>query len=185
MTTTTIRNGVNTEALFGAVDAVKSMPAAAKFQFRATTEWISGTHSQTTVYDFFGLGEEQTHTEARTYDADHPKQLVATDLGSTPAEFLLVALASCITAGIGNISAARGVELRKVTSTIRGDIDLVGLLGLDDTVRNGYQSIEMEVDIEGNASKEVLSDIVKRSMARSAVYDLLTNGTKVAVTVKR
>ncbi|MGH8945526.1 MAG: OsmC family protein [Acidimicrobiia bacterium] len=183
MTTVQMRNGVNTEGLFGALDAVKAQPEAAKFQFRATNEWISGTHSRSTIYDFFGLGAEQTHVESHSYEADHPKQLVAMDNAPTPVEFLLHALAACITSGIGNISAARGIELKRVKSTVRGDIDLAGLLGVDPTVRNGYQAIEMEVTIEGDASEEDLRGVVERSIARSAVYDMLTNGTSVAVGV--
>lgn len=183
MTTAQMTNGVNTEALFGALDAVKAQPAAAKFQFRAKNKWIRGTHSRSTIYDFFGLGTEQTHKEPRSYEADHPEQLVAADNAPTPVEYLLHALAACITAGIGNVAAARGIELSRVESTVKGDIDLVGLLGIDPTVRNGYQGIEMEVTIEGDASEEELRAVVERSIARSAVYDMLTNGTSVEVLV--
>lgn len=183
MTTTQIRNGVDTGALFGALDAVKATPEAAKFQFRARNEWVSGTNSRSTIHDFFGLGEEQIHTESHTYDADHPKQLVGTDVGPSPVEFLLHALAACITAGIGNVAAARGIELTRVASVVTGDIDLVGLLGIDTSVRNGYQSIEMTVEIEGDATPEKLEEVVKRSIARSAVYDMLTNGTGVSIQV--
>jgi uncharacterized OsmC-like protein len=182
--TTTMRNGVDTEALFGALDAVKAQPEAAKFQFRATNTWVSGTHSRGTIDGFFGLGAEQTHVESHTFDADHPRQLVGTDAGPTPAEYLLHALAACITAGIGNIAAARGVELRRVESTVTGDIDLQGLLGLDDSVRNGFQQIEMRVTIEGDATADELRRVVERSMARSAVLDVLTNGTSVTVSVE-
>jgi uncharacterized OsmC-like protein len=183
MTTVQMTNGVNTEALFGALDAVKAQPGAAKFQFRARNKWIRGTHSRSTIYDFFGLGTEQTHKEPRSYEADHPEQLVAADNAPTPVEYLLHALAACITAGIGNVAAARGIELSRVESTVKGDIDLVGLLGIDPTVRNGYQGIEMEVTIEGDASEEELRAVVERSIARSAVYDMLTNGTSVEVLV--
>lgn len=181
--TTRNRNGVNVEGLFGALDAVKAQPEAAKFRFRATNEWISGTNSRSTIHDFFGLGAEQTHRQAYQYDADHPEQLVGTDVGPSPVEFLLHALAACITAGIGNIAAARGIDLTRVSSTVSGDIDLVGLLGLDDTVRNGYQSIEVRIAIEGDAEAEALRRVVERSIARSAVYDMLTNGTAVSVEV--
>jgi uncharacterized OsmC-like protein len=184
MTTTTTRNGVNTEALFGALDAVKAMPEAAKFQFRATNRWVSGTHSRGTIDGFFGLGAEQTHRQVSTFDADHPEQLVGTDQGPTPAEYLLHALAACITAGIGNVAAVRGIDLRRVESTVAGDIDLMGLLGLDPEVRNGYQAIEVQVRIEGDASADDLRNVVERSVARSAVFDVLTNGTSVAVTVE-
>lgn len=183
MTTTSIRNGVDTDALFGALDAVRAQPAAAKFQFRATNTWVSGTHSRSTIHAFFGLGAEQQHRDVHTFHADHPEQLVGTDHAPTPAEFLLHALAACITAGIGNIAAARGVTLSRVESTVTGDIDLVGLLGVDTTVRNGYQHIEMNVRIEGDADADALRGIVERSMARSAVLDVLRNGTDVSVTV--
>jgi uncharacterized OsmC-like protein len=184
MTTTQMTNGVNTEALFGALDAVKAQPEAAKFEFRARNEWIRGTHSRSTIYDFFGLGAEQTHLEEHIFEADHPLQLVAADNAPTPAEHLLHALAACITAGIGNVAAARGIELRRVESTVTGDIDLVGLLGLDDSVRNGYQGITVQLSIEGDASAEELRRVVERSVARSAVFDALTNPTSVSVEIE-
>ncbi len=184
MTTTTIRNGVDTAALFGALDAVKATPAAARFQFRAVNEWVRGTHSRSVIDGFFGLGSEQNHTETRSYDADHPLQLVGSDNGPTPAEFLLHALAACLTAGIGNIAAARGIDLTRVESSVEGDIDLVGLLGIDSNVRNGYQQIAVRLRIEGDAEAEELAGIVTRSIARSAVYDVITNGTAVSVTVE-
>lgn len=184
MTSTTM-NGVNTEALFGALDAVKAQPEAAKFQFRATNQWQSGTHSRSNIHGFFGLGAEQTHRQAHTYDADHPEQLVGTDIAPSPVEFLLHALAACITAGIGNVAAARGIELTRVESTVTGDIDLVGLLGIDRSVRNGYQGIEMSVVIEGDANADELRRVVERSIDRSAVYDMLTNGTSVSVKVNQ
>lgn len=184
VTTSTIRNGVNVDALFGALDAVKAQPEAAKFQFRASNEWISGTHSRSKIYDFFGLGSELTHRDPHEFDADHVEQLVGTDVGPTPVEFLLHALAACITAGIGNVAAARGIELTRVRSTVSGDIDLVGLLGLDRSVRNGYQSIDVNLVIEGDAGADELKAVVERSIARSAVYDVLTNGTTVSVNVE-
>ena len=183
MTTTQTTNGVDTQALFGALDAVKAQPEAAKFQFRARNEWIAGTHSRSTIHDFFGLGSEQTHVAAHSYEADHPRQLVAQDHAPTPAEFLLHALAACITAGVGNVAAARGITLTRVESVVTGDIDLVGLLGIDDSVRNGYGGISVEMTIEGDAPAETLQAIVERSVGRSAVYDVLTNGTPVSVKV--
>jgi len=182
-TTVTNRNGVNVEGLFGALDAVKAQPEAAKFQFRASNEWVSGTHSRSRIHDFFGLGSELTHREAHEYDADHPEQLVGTDVAPSPVEFLLHALAACITAGVGNIASARGIDLTRVRSTVTGDIDLVGLLGLDNSVRNGYQAIEIDLTIEGDAGADELRGVVERSVARSAVYDMLTNGTSVEVRV--
>ncbi len=182
-TTTAVINGVDTEALFGALDAVKAMPEAAQFRFRARNEWVAGTYSRSTIRDFFGLGTEQEHTGEFGFESDHPTQLVGSDKGPTPVEYLLVALAGCITAGIGNIAAARGVELSRVRSTVEGDIDLNGVLGLDADVRNGYQGIKATFEIEGGAGTNELKKIVERSVARSAVFDVLTNGVPVTVEV--
>ncbi len=184
MTTTGIRNGVDTGALFGALDAVKAQPEAARWQFRATNEWVSGTHSRSTIHGFFGLGQELAHNEPHTFEADHPEVLVGADNAPSAAEQLLHALAACITSGIGNIAAARGIDLHRVESTVTGDIDLVGLLGIDESVRNGYQGIEVSLRIEGDASAEDLRRVVERSIARSAVFDMLTNGTSVSVNVE-
>ncbi len=182
-TTATVRNGVDTAVLFATLDAVKSMPEAAHFQFRVNNEWVSGTHSRGTLHGFFGVGEEQLHEEAWTFDTDHPKQLVGSGVGPTPVEYLLVGLAGCITAGIGNIAAARGVTLTSVRSTVEGDIDLNGVLGLDPTVRNGYQGIKARFEIEGEAGVEELRKIVERSISRSAVFDVLTNGVPVEIEI--
>ena len=182
-TTATVRNGVDTAVLFATLDAVKEAPAAAQFQFRVNNEWVSGTHSKGTVHSFFGVGEERTHKEAFTFDADHTVELVGTDKGPTPVEYLLLGLAACITAGIGNIAAARGVTLTSVRSTVEGDIDLNGVLGLDPTVRNGYQGIRARFEIEGEAGTDELRNIVERSISRSAVFDVLTNGVPVDIEI--
>ena len=177
-------NGVDTPTLYATLDAVKASPELAKFQFRATNTWISGTHNRSTIRGFYGAGQEDTsRTEDFTYDADHPAVLVGTGNGPTPVEFLLHAIAACLTAGIANIAAARGVALTEVSSTVEGDIDLLGILGLSDQVRNGYQEIRVSFKISGDAPDEVLRGLVEQSRARSAVYDVLTNGVPVAVDV--
>ena len=176
-------NGVNLTNLFATLDVVKAQPAAAEFQFRAANEWLSGTHSQTTMGGFFGAGQEHEHKATYTYEADHPAVLVGQDNGPTPVEFLLHAIATCLTAGIGNIAAARGVKLTRVASTVTGDINLLGLLGIDESVRNGYQGITVNFEIEGDAPAEKLREIVQRSIARSAVYDVFTNGIPVTVNI--
>ena len=185
MTTTAndaIRNGVDTTTLFATLDAVKAAPAAAQFQFRASNRWISGTHSQSTIDGFFGVGEERAHEQSTTLDVDHPKVLVGSDAGPTPVEYLLHGLAGCLTAGLANIAAARGIELTEVTSTVEGDIDLNGILGLQ-PVRNGYEQVRIRFEVEGDASPEVLESIVEQSRARSAVYDVITNGVPVSIEV--
>jgi uncharacterized OsmC-like protein len=176
-------NGVDVPTLFATVDAVRAQPALAKFQFRATNRWQQGTHSRTRIESFYGASEERAHVEAFTYDADHPQVLVGRDRAPLPVEFLLHGLASCITAGIGNIAAARGITLYEVESTVEGDLDILGVLGLSDEVRNGYEQIRIRFKIKGDASPEQLRQIVEQSRKRSAVYDVLTNGTRVDVSV--
>jgi len=183
MTDTAIRNGVDTATLFATLDAVKATPEAARFQFRAENEWVSGTHNRSTIYRFFGVGEERTHERVFELDADHPAVLVGHDNGPTPVEYLLHALAACLTAGLANIAAARGVRLTSVTSTVTGDIDLNGILGLNPEVRNGYQNIAVQLTIDGDGPPEVLTSIAKQSRARSAVFDIVTNGVPVTIDV--
>jgi uncharacterized OsmC-like protein len=184
-TNRTARNGVDVPTLFATLDAVKANPEIADFQFRARNTWISGTHNRTTIQGFYGAGQEDTtRTEPFVYDADHPAVLVGTNQGVTPVEFLLHAIAACLTAGLANIAAARGVTLHKVESTVEGDIDLLGILGLDAGVRNGYRQIRVNFAIEGDATPEQLAALVEQSRRRSAVYDVLTNGTDVVIDVQ-
>ena len=176
-------NGVDTPVLFATINAVKAQPELAKFKFRATNQWVSGTHSRTTIESFTGAGGEHEHAGSFRYDADHPKVLVGNDNGPTPVEFLLHGLASCLTAGLANIAAARGVTLHQVRSTVSGDIDLNGILGLDPEVRNGYQQITVDMVVEGDASPEVLASLVEQSKQRSAVYDVITSSVPGAINV--
>ncbi|HEY7010024.1 MAG TPA: OsmC family protein [Jatrophihabitantaceae bacterium] len=182
MTENPIRNGVDTATLFATLDAVKHDPEIAQFRFRATNRWVSGTHNRSTVEGFYGAKQEMTHREPFTYDADHPPVLVGSDHGPTPVEFVLHALAACLTAGIANIAAARGVNLTEVSSTVEGDIDLLGILGLSDDVRNGYQQVRVSFTLRGD-DPEKLRSVVEQSRRRSAVYDVVTNGVPVSIDV--
>jgi uncharacterized OsmC-like protein len=178
------RNGVDTAKLFATVDAIKAQNEIAKFQFRAQSTWVSGTHSQSRISGFYGAMQEMTHERETVLDADHPDILVGEDHAPTPVEYLLHALAACLTAGVANIAAARGVDLTKVSSTVEGDIDVLGILGLSDgAVRNGYQGVRVTFHVEGDADEETLRGIVEQSRKRSAVYDVLTNPTPVSVEV--
>ncbi len=179
---TTTRNGVDTAALFATLDVVRNNPDIAAFQFRATNRWVSGTHNRSTIHGFYGAGQELTHREVSTYDADHPQVLTGADNAPAPVEFLLHALAACLTSGIANIAAARGVNLTSVESSVEGDIDLLGILGLSDSVRNGFQHIRVSFKLEGD-EPERLRRVVEQSRARSAVYDVLTNGVPVSIDV--
>ncbi|HEU4675874.1 MAG TPA: OsmC family protein [Motilibacteraceae bacterium] len=177
-------NGVDVPTLFATLDAVKAQNDIAKFRFRASNEWLNGTHSRSTYDGFFGAGQEMAHRQPTVVDSDHPEVLVGADHAPTPVEYLLHAIAACLTAGIANIAAARGVTLTKVRSTAEGDVDLLGILGLSDgSVRNGYEQIRVSFEIEGDADPETLRGIVEQSRRRSAVYDALTNPTPVVIDV--
>ena len=176
-------NGVDTLTLFSTLDVVKGQPELARFQFRARNRWQSGTLSETTIGTFSGAGGEHAHKTTFTVNADHPAVLVGEDRAPLPIEYLLHALASCITGGIANIAAARGVTLREVESTIEGDINLLGIFGMSKDVRNGYQGIRASFSIKGDAPPEKLQEIVEQSRARSAVFDVLTNGVPVSLSV--
>ena len=176
-------NGVDVPTLFATINAVAEQPELAKFQFRASNEWIKGTHSRSKIEGYSGAGGEHAQTGDFVYDGDHPPVLVGAGNAPTPVEFLLHALSACITAGIGNVAAARGIELESVESHIEGDIDMRGLLGISDDVRNGYQGIRLSFKVKGDVSAEKLRRVVEQSTARSAVYDVLTNGVPVSIEV--
>jgi uncharacterized OsmC-like protein len=177
------RNGVDVPTLFATLDAVKDNPAIAKFQFRARNTWQGGTHSRSEYSDFFGAMQEMEHKSVTSVVSDHPAVLVGADHGPTPVEYLLHAIAACLTAGIANVASARGVTLTRVSSEVEGDIDLLGILGLSDEVRNGYQQISVRFHIEGDADDDTLRQIVEQSRRRSAVYDALTNPSSVRIEV--
>ena len=177
------RNGVDTPTLFATIDAVAAQPELARFRFRAVNRWQEGTHSRSRIEGFHGAGGEHMHDQPFQLDADHPAVLVGEDRAPLPVEILLHGLAACITAGIANIAAARGVTLTSVESTIEGEMDVRGILGLSDEVRNGYQSIRVSFRIRGDAPAEKLRRIVEQSRARSAVFDVLTNGVPVEISV--
>ena len=176
-------NGINTPVLLATINAVGAQPELAEFKFRARSRWIAGTHSRIIVDDFSGAGGEHRHEVPFAADADHPTVLVGADNGPTPVEFLLQGLAACLTAGIGNIAAVRGIRLHEVEATVEGDINLLGLLGLSDEVRNGFTGIRASFRIRGDAAPEKLRAVVEQSKARSAVFDVLTNGVPVSITV--
>ena len=179
----TADNGVNVDALLQAREAMTGMPAAAKFQWRASSEWSYGTHTKATVRDFFGVGEEQAHKQTFSFDVDHPEIFAAEDHGATPVEFLLVGLAGCLTAGIASVATNRNVQLRSAKATIEGDMDLQGILGIDSDVRNGFSEIRVRYEIDADASPAEIEAIVAQSQKRSAVFDAITNPTAVTVEV--
>jgi|SRR4051812_25488837 len=183
-TGTPVDNGVNVEALLGAREALTQAPEAASFRWRASCEWQRGTHSRTTVEDFFGLGAEQNHRTKYSFDVDHPEIFASEDNGATPVEFALVALAGCLTAGVAAVAQNREIQLRSVLATVEGSMDVRGILGVDSDVRNGFSDITVTYDIDADASRAEIEAIVAQSQKRSAVYDLITNPTNVSVQVR-
>ncbi len=178
-----IDNGVNVDALLEARKALTEAPEAAQFQWRATCKWVHGTYSRSTVEGFFGLGEEQHHKTEFTFDADHPEVFASEDRGATPVEIVLAGLASCLTAGIASVAQLRDIQLRSVTATIEGGMDIQGILGMDSDVRPGFDGITVKYDIDADATPDEIKAIVAQSQKRSAVYDLITNPTNVTVDV--
>ena len=182
-TETPVNNGVNVEALLGAREALTSAPEAAKFEWRATCEWQNGTHSTTNVNSFFGLGQEQQHKTESSFEADHPEIFASEDHAITPIEYVLVGLASCLTAGVAAVAQNRGIQLRSVESKLEGKMDIRGILGIDSDVRNGYDDIKVTFKIDADASRQEIEAVVAQSQKRSAVYDVITNPVNVTVEV--
>jgi uncharacterized OsmC-like protein len=180
---TTVDNGVNVKALLDAREVLKGAPEAAQFTWRASAKWENGVHSTTRVQKFFGLGQEQSHKSEAVFTADHPEVFAAEDNGVTPIEYLLVGLASCLTAGVASVAQNRGIQLRSVESHVEGQHDIRGILGVDSDVRNGFNDVKVTFTIDADASKEEIEALVAQSQKRSAVYDALTNPTNVTVEV--
>jgi uncharacterized OsmC-like protein len=176
-------NGFDLESTLAAREAMTAQPEAAAFEWRATCEWVNGTHSRSTVEGFFGVGGEQTHRQPFTYDIDHPELFAAQDNGPTPVELVLVGLAGCLTAGVAAVATNRGIRLHAVRATVAGDMDLRGILGIDPDVRNGYSSINVRYEIDADATPDEIRAVVAQSQKRSAVYDVITNPTTVVVDV--
>lgn len=180
-----IDNGVNVQALLDARAALTEMPEAAQFQWRATSEWVNGTHTRSTVEEFFGLGEDQKHKTRFVYDTDHPEVFASEDHGSTPVEFVLVGLSGCLGAGIATVAQNRGIQLHSVKATVEAGMDLQGILGIDSEVRNGFDGIRVNYEIDADASEEEIRALVAQSQKRSAVFDIIANPTDVWVEVSK
>jgi uncharacterized OsmC-like protein len=183
MTASVVDNGVNVGALLGARDAFADAPEIARFQWRSTVSWVTGTHSRSEVETFFGFGEEQQHRSTFDFDIDHPLQFAAQDNGITPVEYVLVALGGCLTAGIAAVAQQRQIQLHSVKATVSAEMDLHGILGADPDVRNGFSGVRVDYRIDADATRAEVEALVAQSQKRSAVYDILTNPTAVTVTV--
>jgi uncharacterized OsmC-like protein len=180
---TSVNNGVNVAALLEAREALTATPEAALFKWRATCNWENGTHSSSTVESFFGLGEEHKHVREYSFDADHPEVFASEDKGATPVELVLVGLASCLTAGIAAVAQHRDIQLKSVKATLEAPMDIQGILGIDSDVRNGFEGVTVNYEIDADASQEDIEALVAQSQKRSAVFDIVTNPTNVTVEV--
>ena len=178
-----VDNGVNVAALIGAREALTEAPAAAQFTWRASSEWVSGTHTRTGVKGFHGLGDEQSHRNEFVFESDHPEIFAAEDNGATPVEMVLVGLAGCLTAGVASVAQNRDIQLHKVTAVLEGNMDIQGILGIDSEVRNGFEDVTVRFDIDADATQEEIEALVAQSQKRSAVFDIITNPTQVTVKV--
>ena len=180
-----VDNGVNVEALLAAREALTEAPEGAKFNWRAQCKWVNGTHSSSVVEGFYGLGEEQHHRTEFKFDSDHPEIFASEDHGATPVEIVLVGLASCLTAGVAAVAQRRNIQLRSVSATLEGGMDLQGILGIDSDVRNGFDGITVNYEIDADASQEDIEALVAQSQKRSAVFDIVANPTNVTVNASK
>jgi uncharacterized OsmC-like protein len=169
--------------LLAAREALGKAPEAAKFTWRASCKWMSGTHSQTSVDGFYGLGQEQKHRTEFKFDVDHPEIFASEDKGATPVELVLTGLAGCLTAGVASVAQLRKIQLRSVQAIVEGGMDIQGILGVDADVRNGFDDIKVKFVIDADASREDIEALVAQSQKRSAVFDIVANPTNVSVTV--
>ena len=183
ITDTPVNNGVNTEALLGAREALSQSPEAAEFTWKASCSWVNGTFSKTTVDGFSGLGQEHNHKTPYTFDSDHPECFASEDRGATPTEIVLAALTSCLTGGVASVAQHRQIQLRSVTAHVEGRMNVLGILGGDPDIRNGFNDITVRFDIDADASPEDIQALVAQSQKRSAIFDVITNPTNVTVTV--
>jgi uncharacterized OsmC-like protein len=182
-TKTPVDNGVNVQALLGAREALKKAPEAAQFKWRATCEWVYGTHSRSSIKQYFGLGENHNHKKEFTFDADHPEVFASEDKGATPVELVLAGLASCLTAGVAAVAQMREIQLRSVSASLEAGMDIQGILGMDSDVRNGFDGIKVTYKIDADATPDEIKALVAQSQKRSAVFDIVANPTNVTVEV--
>ena len=178
-------NGVDVDQLFSTIDAIKETPGLAKFEFRANNRWINGGHNRTSVKDFYGAGrEDASRKQTFVFDNDEPVVLLGEDNGANPVEFVLHALAGCLTTSLVYHAAAQGIKIDAVESTFEGDLDLRGFLGMNEDVRNGYEGIRVTFKIKADAPEEKLKELCELAQKRSPVFDIVTNRVPVKVQLK-
>lgn len=180
-TISTVMNGVDVERLGQTIQAIQKDPGLAKSQFRATNRWVNGGHNRSSIQGFYAAGQEDmSRTKPFVLDADEPPALLGQDKGANPVEFVLHALAACVTTSLVYHAAARGIKLESVESQLEGDLDLRGFLGLSDQVRRGYKEIRVKFNVKSDASPEQLEELTKFS----PVYDIVSSPVPVSIQVE-
>jgi uncharacterized OsmC-like protein len=177
-------NGVNVTNLFGAINAITDNPNISKFNFRAKGQWIYGGHNQTVINEFDGACQTHTRSQPFVFDKDEPPVLLGKDLGANPVEYALAALNGCLTTTLIYHAAAQGIKIEKVESTLSGDLDIQGLLGMSDKVRNGYEKIKVTFRVKADASEEKIKELVDLAQKRSPVFDIISRPTPVEVSLQ-
>lgn len=178
-------NGVDIDRLVGTIDAVKADPALARFQFRAGNTWIDGGRTSTTIKDFYGAGQEDaSRTEPFTVEVDEPPVLLGDNVAPNAGEYLLHALAACLTGTVVYHAAARGIVLEGLECTLEGDLDVQGFLGLVEGVRPGFATIRATLRAMGDFDDAELAELA--GLARfSPVRDTVSNPVPVHVRIER
>ncbi len=175
-------NGIDINALQQTIRAIQENPTLAQFNFRALNRWVDGTHNRAMVKDFYEGGQkDESRTETLVYEEDEPPVLLGNNKGGNPVEYILVGLSGCLTTALVAQAAARGVKLKSVKSQLEGDLDIRGFLGLDDTIRNGYQQIRVNFNIESDEPEETIRELVDMAQKRSPVFDIVTHQVPVTV----
>ena len=178
-------NGVNVEGLFQTINAIKEEPSIAKFNFRAKNEWVNGGENRTAINDFYGAGKTHVRSKPFVFTADEPPVLLGTDHGANPVEYALTALAGCVTTTLVYYASAKGVKINKIESTLEGDIDLRGLLNIDENVKVGYESIQINFKIDSDASEETLNELIEIAKKHSPVANTISNPTPVNISLSK
>ena len=175
-------NGLDTAKMFETLEAIQSQPALARFQFRNRNRWIDGGENRSTIQGFYGAGrEDDSRTEPFEFTNGEPPVLLGNNEGANPVEFLLHALAGCVTTTTVLHAAARGIHIESISTEMEGDLDLQGLLGLGNNVFPGYAEIRMRMHIEADCSPEELDDLMAFTPSHSPVCATVSRPVPVKV----
>ncbi len=175
-------NGVAVDQLMETIEAIRAKPELGRFRFRARNRWLDGTHNRTSIQGFYGAGAEDTsRREPFEYDNDEPPVLLGENRGANPVEYVLHALAGCLTTTFLAYASAQGVKIDALETEFEGDLDVRAFLGITDEVRRGYQEIRVTFRVRSDAPREKIAELVKLTRMRSPVFDIVSNPTPVRV----